>query len=134
MAKFDINGLLDFFTVEQVGAAHNILTHIHQRNLDLGETLAAMHVWKNAAHKKIGEQLLARGQELGHDYPERKKGNSKYREPMQPKVVIGFCPSCNSQLVGTPLKGCETKKTGRYFYKECSSCSYYAEIFKSGNK
>jgi hypothetical protein len=48
--------------------------------------------------------------------------------------VIGKCPKCTSDMTGFPYPGCEVKKTGRYFYKECTACTYYVEIFKRGNK
>jgi hypothetical protein len=48
--------------------------------------------------------------------------------------VIGSCPRCGSNLMGLNLGGCEEEKSKRHYYKECSSCTYYAEIFKRGNK
>ncbi len=48
----------------------------------------------------------------------------------QLQVVVGFCPKCSSTMVGEVLPHCEAEETGRHFYSECTSCSYYTEIFK----
>lgn len=55
-------------------------------------------------------------------------------EPQPLTVVVGFCPRCGSSVMGEPLSACERQKNKRVFYKECSSCSYYAEVFQRGNK
>jgi len=59
-------------------------------------------------------------------------------EPPVIKYVVGKCPKCNSNLLGEPIKGCSKKTNGNFgglaFYKECSACTYYSEIFKKGNK
>jgi hypothetical protein len=54
----------------------------------------------------------------------------RFTEPEKLPFVVGVCPKCDSMLGGLPLPSCETKKTGRVFYKECSSCEYYAEVWK----
>jgi hypothetical protein len=51
-----------------------------------------------------------------------------------PRQIIGFCPKCSSIMRGMPMSKCEFEKSGRVFYKECSACTYYAEIFKKRNK
>lgn len=51
-------------------------------------------------------------------------------EPPKLPVVVGFCPKCSSTMVGDALPACESEKTGRHFYSECTTCSYYTEIFK----
>jgi hypothetical protein len=54
------------------------------------------------------------------------------------KMVVGKCPKCNSNLLGEPIKGCSKQTNGNFggltFYKECSACTYYSQIFKKGNK
>ena len=47
-----------------------------------------------------------------------------------PQMPVGLCPRCDKVVKGYPMPGCESKKTGRIFYKECTSCSYYSEIFQ----
>lgn len=68
----------------------------------------------------------------------KEKKEKKVRQIPQEKrsltTVVGFCPRCKSHLLGEPLPGCETTKSGRVFYKECSACTYYSEIFKKRNK
>lgn len=54
-------------------------------------------------------------------------------EPPEPPV-IGFCPDCGGLLGGLFISPCETKKTGRYFYRECSECSHFVEMLKHGDK
>jgi hypothetical protein len=51
-------------------------------------------------------------------------------EPPPLTGVIGMCPRCGEPLSGLPVPRCEATKTGRVFYKECSACTYYGEIFR----
>ena len=69
-------------------------------------------------------RVLQAGQEEGQVVHER------IQEPQTLNAVVGFCPKCNSTMVGTPVTHCETDESGRHFYSECTSCSYYSEIFK----
>jgi hypothetical protein len=62
------------------------------------------------------------------------KERPKQPQPERVQTVIGFCPKCGSNLMGVPIPNCETEKSGRVFYKECSACSYYSEIFLRRNK
>ena len=39
------------------------------------------------------------------------------------------CPRCDELMQGIRMPACEVRRTGRAYYKECSSCTYYAEIF-----
>jgi hypothetical protein len=55
-------------------------------------------------------------------------------EPHKMLTVVGFCPQCKSVVKGEPMPGCESKSSGRVFYKECTACKYYSEIFKKRNK
>lgn len=56
-----------------------------------------------------------------------------------PKVgpIIGKCPRCGSDVRGTITKSCK-KNAGTFgvstFYKECTACSYYSEIFEKRGK
>jgi hypothetical protein len=52
-------------------------------------------------------------------------------EPCEPNVIVGVCPKCGDRLRGAPLRSCETAATGRVFYKVCSGCTYYSELFKN---
>ncbi len=56
--------------------------------------------------------------------------HERTQEPQTLNVVVGFCPKCNSTMVGTPLPPCETDESGRHFYSECTACTYYTEVFK----
>jgi DNA-directed RNA polymerase subunit M/transcription elongation factor TFIIS len=49
-------------------------------------------------------------------------------------AVVGICPRCSSKLVGFTIPGCEKNHSSRIFYKECTACTYYAEVFKKRNK
>jgi hypothetical protein len=48
--------------------------------------------------------------------------------------IMGLCPKCNAPMGGMFMAGWETEKSGRLFYRECSSCSYYAELYKKRRK
>jgi hypothetical protein len=51
--------------------------------------------------------------------------------------VVGSCPRCGSNVRGM-IGGTCGKHAGNFgkltFYKECTACSYYSEIFKKRNK
>jgi hypothetical protein len=49
-------------------------------------------------------------------------------------VVVGTCPKCGSNLMGQALGVCSKVTKQPTFYKECSACKYYAEIWKYRNK
>ena len=69
-------------------------------------------------------RVMQPGQQEGQILHER------IQEPPELNAIVGFCPKCNSTMVGTPLPHCESDETGRHFYSECTACSYYSEIFK----
>jgi hypothetical protein len=54
----------------------------------------------------------------------------KHFEPQRPYITVGFCPKCNSTMVGEVVPHCEAEESGRHFYSECTTCTYYTEIFK----
>lgn len=56
--------------------------------------------------------------------------HERIQEPQTLNVVVGFCPKCNSPMVGNPIPPCESDESGRHFYAECTTCSFYKEIFK----
>lgn len=65
------------------------------------------------------------------DVPERDRHRwVDIPEPHRPRIVVGFCPKCSSTMVGDVMPQCETKVTGRHFYSECTTCTYYTEIFE----
>jgi len=66
--------------------------------------------------------------------PTPQKEQTAIVEPFKYTQVVGICPRCSSKVVGGPQPKCETKASGRVFFKECSACTYYVEIFKRGNK
>ena len=51
-----------------------------------------------------------------------------------PVTIVGICPRCDGTVRGTTIASCETKLSGRVFYKECEDCIYYSETFKIDNK
>lgn len=60
--------------------------------------------------------------------PEDRKKPVYFQEPVQLPFVVGMCPRCSNIVRGMPLPSCESKKSGRVFYKECAGCSYYSEV------
>lgn len=65
---------------------------------------------------------------------ERKEPDPKEPEPDSIPTTVGFCPRCESRLVGMPVGSCEARAHQRHFYTECVACTYYTEIFKRGRK
>jgi len=71
-------------------------------------------------------------------YEEKKRKMAAMEEgpdPGRPRVVVGFCPRCGDKMVGEPVNECQSKrKRRRSFYKECTTCPYYAEVWVHKNK
>jgi hypothetical protein len=87
--------------------------------------------------QRVPSTRILKGQAKKRKKPCGKKGTDLQKDEMQelrPVTVVGKCPRCGSDLLGTPVATCETEKSGRVFYKECSACKYYAEVFKKRNK
>lgn len=84
---------------------------------DLARRLHAGEIKNAAEHKKIVERVINEPGELG--------------------PVMGKCPKCGSNIRGNLMKVCG-KSAGNFgkltFYKECTACTYYSEIFKKRNK
>ncbi|MHA2376676.1 MAG: hypothetical protein ACXAB9_10955, partial [Candidatus Thorarchaeota archaeon] len=66
-----------------------------------------------------------------------KEGFRKPQKELQPiysempMPIVGICPLCGKAKRGRPLPGCETRKSGRVWYEECSICPYYMELMKT---
>lgn len=59
------------------------------------------------------------------------------REPDKITLIVDFCPKCGSPMVGMPVRSCRQNSSyfgAPVFYKECSACTHYIEIFKKKNK
>lgn len=99
---------------------------VHERRERLRITAEANNKRrKELLEKQIGE----------YEMKERMaKEDGKFPGEPSPMPVIGFCPKCGRKLLGMFISDCETRKSGRVFYKQCSSCSYYSELFKRRNK
>lgn len=46
-------------------------------------------------------------------------------------MVCGMCKRCGGTLVGISPRGCEKAKKQSVFYKECRTCTYYAQVWKN---
>jgi len=57
------------------------------------------------------------------------KEQFEFADYPQLPFVLGACPECGKLMRGVALSGCETEETGRHFYKECTVCPYYSEVF-----
>jgi len=90
--------------------------------------------------KEIDEERIQRRADLavklaGPKHKKNKKPRKAQRgwqEPGRLPFIVGLCRHCGGEVWGGHMPTCETKLTGRVFYKECSTCTYYAEIFKHG--
>jgi hypothetical protein len=96
----------------------------------------ALEKWQedNLEEKRVAAEAHLHAKKDYEDYVRGGKAEEKNYTVTRPQTIIGFCPKCNSKLMGEPVPGCESKKSGRHFYAECSACNYYYEIFKIRNK
>lgn len=62
----------------------------------------------------------------------RRPRRFEVREPPQ-MPPIGVC-DCGGVLRGIRLPSCETNRTGRVFYSECDSCSFWMELIRDGDQ
>lgn len=59
---------------------------------------------------------------------------NQYRDLPGLTQVIGFCPKCGDPTYGEPQRQCKKRKHEPVFYKECKTCSWWAEVWRHGNK
>lgn len=66
----------------------------------------------------------------------KKRRKSQGFNPGPPPLsqVVDFCPKCNSPVYGEPQRSCKKRTNEPVFYKECGSCSWWAEIWRYRNK
>jgi hypothetical protein len=84
------------------------------------------------AREDFGKLSAEKQAEVKKNCAEREKEQALEQEMEMP--VIGLCPVCEGALHGQVIPKCEQKKSGRIFYKECQSCTYYAEMFRKGTE
>jgi hypothetical protein len=73
--------------------------------------------------------------EVAESFSSRSKGEAQ-KNTHTPKqrpleTVVGMCPTCSGIMRGEPSPGCDREKSGRIFYTECGTCTYYYEIFQN---
>jgi hypothetical protein len=78
-------------------------------------------------HRRKKREEKARKENPGNRY-------SKSFEEKPLPFIVGLCPKCGSIMKGTPMSSCEKARSGRHFYHECQTCTYYKEVFKRRNK
>lgn len=110
-----------------------------------GPVLEFLSEWKQAdlEMKRVAAVEAGRrrgvGPLPGRDKSKKRKPNQNtYSEPPAPKVCVGICPRCGQDLLGRPQPMCSKQEGSRFgkrvFYKECSSCTYYSEVFQQRPK
>lgn len=57
-----------------------------------------------------------------------KEAAYEWDDPQLP-FVLGLCPECGELMRGLAIPACESRVSARVFYKECTVCPYYSEIF-----
>lgn len=94
---------------------------------ELEEILGTILKEKEERQRKQAESLRSRARKTPDNFGMERRGIA----PPEPKRLtpIGIC-KCGGTMTGEPVPGCETKLTGRTFYKECDTCTYYSELFK----
>lgn len=134
----DVKQLIKVYSPQQLAAAAIILEHFPlykpltdyfkqykqdiiddrmERSLAIQNRVSS-HRKKQATRKRLEESGRLKPEEIV--------------EPRPANTILGLCPRCGEPLGGLPVPPCETKNTGRIFLKECTSCTYYSELFKDG--
>jgi formate dehydrogenase maturation protein FdhE len=98
-----------------------LLNDLKAEDLEL-QRVAAEDSAKEDTERSAAWRAVAKGKKI------------KIEEPQKITTVVGLCPRCSTTLVGTMIPSCEKEHSDRVFYKECTACSYYSEIFKKRNK
>jgi hypothetical protein len=94
-------------------------------------------IGRNEKELKKRAEAMLRGERVESRFkttqPRKKKRGKKapcgVTEP-HPMPIVGICPLCGEAVTGEVQPSCEQSNTGRLFYKECSVCPYYSELFK----
>jgi hypothetical protein len=146
--KDDIEKFLWAYDRPGLDTARDIVKYFLQHDLMEGavERIADVALDKHRYHRAIAD-AGAMGEEIKEKTFKKSKCGKKKADPIPesevkepiirdkiPHIVIGTCPKCESLVRGMPVAHCETEKSGRTFYKECSACTYYSEIFNKRNK
>ena len=153
MSEDKVERFLWAYSADQLVTAYDILKHL--ADLDMGtevlpkiqsvseEKFKAQLPWpgpkktfkrdkkcRGGRAAKSVAKAKAKAQELTAEDHEAQEARRKSFMP-----TIGFCPRCGSAVIGAPVTCEDNKKmSGRHFYKECTVCPYYSEIFKKRNK
>lgn len=157
--RYDIERMLFAYPVDQVDAIVGIINYmvnegIPNENVSMEDFLRFAKYVSLSMHTRFPDDLNAelkerRKKEARSKPPTRiRKQRERKKEEVEEAerrrleeilthkygTVVGFCPKCGDTMTGHPTKICEKTKTGRQFHKECSSCTYYVEIWKKGDK
>lgn len=123
--------IINFF--EHYGCCEDLIAPLKNYLAGLTKELADIKRRARQQFEIAGRPLLEDGEEIDFSYmddPTPCAEREIKEEPTRPQVVIGFCPKCNSTMVGDVVPPCESEESGRHFYSECTVCRYYTEIFK----
>ena len=122
-----------------IGAFHPQCTYAIQQFLEwfsIDRKLERI-VWSTIKRREVvtrrhSEQGVARRRKGPLESELDRQAREVSREP-RPMAPIGIC-NCGGLITGEPLPGCEARLSGRVFYRECNSCTYYSELFKIDKK
>ena len=127
----DVIKLLLAYNVNQVDAAIGIINYIINKECPLAEFMEYAREVSAGRHHDNGVALKkARGREK-RDRRKSRSGPLHWIVEPLPMPPVKMC-ECGGIISGMPLPGCETKTTGRFFYSECDTCSYWVELIKDG--
>lgn len=142
MLEKKVRGYTQTFSESDRAVVHQWLEVFHSDS-ELLPILDKLHAEDLEKKRLDAEERLRRKYDdtndlSNEDWKRAQETREAMREERTPRVipklpelrtVINICPHCNGEMRGEPIPGCETNRTGRIFYSECSRCAYYYEMF-----
>lgn len=113
--------------LEYFGCCEDILEHLNK-----------LHIQELTFDRRQAEQLAEERKKRREERKEARKIQQDQLDQLELpplQAVVGLCPQCGSELRGEPYRTCKEIKTKQFaFYKECSGCEYWSEMFLEEDK
>jgi hypothetical protein len=135
-----ITKFLNAYEPGHLDAVVDVINLLGDRDL-VREILPLARKIRDAKYRAHGYVLLEKKRdEAARKLQPRSRIKKGFRKPKKELIrefstmslpVVGICPLCGKAKKGRPLPGCETRKSGRVWYEECTICPYYMELIKT---
>jgi hypothetical protein len=129
----NVKQFISGYDYQYLGALQQVLAWFGEaRKLEriLWATLKRVELDSKARAERVrvhGEAVESKGVK---GPPLQVPGEPEFTELHPLTIVIGKCPRCDGNVMGEVRPVCSKIRRQPTFYKECSACTYYAEIWR----